>query len=824
MHRVWQNLRFALRQWRKTPGLAITCVLTLALGVGANTAVFSVMNAVLLRSLPVSDPARVFYLNTSGMPQNTVNTGNSNTSFSYLVYQELGRQKSVFSDVIAYVPLSADKIPVRIGTEPEEAEADMVSGGFFSGLGVKMERGRGFSAADERNHTPTVVLSYAYWDRRFGRDPGVIGRTMTVKGVPVTIVGIAAQGFEGVEAGSSTDFWIPLQRRAELNAWGHPASKDGKTYIDQPGWWCIRMLARLAPGVSKAQAVNRVQGIFQSAAYEQGGQPQKGEKPPVLSLHEAKSFPGYDEYYGKPLEVLMSMVGLVLLIALSNVAMLLMARNSTRLREFSLRLALGAARGQIFRQLLTESLLVVAAGGIAAWGFAELATRALGNWAQIETSMAPDATVLLFTLGILILAALAFGLAPLKTAVSSGPGLVLKTSVATANTDRDKSRTSRTVIALQMALCLTLLAGAGLLVRTLHNLQTIPLGMKTDELVVFGLNPQTTHSDTEARAFYGQVLRRLRMLPGVRAVSLAENRPGTGWSNNSSGVTVDGARPKPDVMVRSNTVAPDFFHTLGIPLVAGRDFTDADDAGHPMVVIVNETFRNTFFPKSNPLGHHLGSGADAAEIVGVAKDSKYTSIDESPIPMAWVLYTQVGGVGEMHIEMRVSGPHPLAVLPLAQKAISSIDPNLPLQQPMTQQEQFEVSISQQALFARLAGFFGLIAVVLVSTGLYGAMAYRVSRRTMEIGVRMALGAQRQQVVCMILRESLVLAALGTVLGVPLAIGVSKLLSAQLYGITPYNLATYTGAVIGLGVVAVAATLLPARRAATVDPLRALRSE
>lgn len=824
MHTLWQNLRFALRQWRKTPGLALVCIFTLALGIGANTAVFSVMNAILLRSLPVSDPSRVFYVHTSGMPSHATNTGDEDTSLSYPVYQALGKQKDIFSEVIAYVPLSADKIPVRVGAMPEEAEADMVSGGFFSGLGVEMERGRGFTAADESTHAPVAVLSYSYWDRRFGRDPGVLGRTMSVKGVPVTIVGVANQSFEGVESGHSTDLWIPLQRRAELNAWGHPANKDGKTYVDQPGWWCIRMLARLAPGVSKAQAAGRVQGTFQAAAYEGIQPPGKGEKPPVLSLHEARSFPGAEETYGQPLRTLMGMVALVLLIALSNVAMLLMARNTTREREFSLRLALGAARGQILRQLLAESLLLVLLGGVAAWGFAELAAQALGRWARIETNLAPDATVLLFTLGILLVAALVFGLAPLRTATSSAPGLVLKTSSATAATDRDKSRSARTVIALQMAVCLTLLAGAGLLVRTLHNLENIPLGMQTEGLVVFGLNPQTMHGDAETREFYGEVIRRLRRLPGVRAVSLAENRPGSGWSNNTDGVAVDGVVPKSDPMVRSNTVGPDFFHTLGIPLVAGRDFTDADDAGHPEVVIVNETFGKVFLPKSNPLGHRLGSGKDTAEIVGVVKDSKYTGIDESPIPTAWVLYTQTGGTGEMHVEMRVTGSNPLAILPLAQKAISSVDPNLPLLDPMTQQAQFDTSISQQALFARLAGFFGVIAALLVATGLYGVMGYRVSRRTMEIGVRMALGAQRGQVVWMVLRESLLLAAAGVVIGIPLAIGVSRLLSSQLYGVTPYDAVTYAAAVLGLAVVTAASALIPARRAAAVDPLRALRSE
>ena len=822
-----QNLRFALRQIRKTPGVVVVCVLTLALGIGANTAVFSVMNAVLLRSLPVADPARVFYLHTTGAPNNANNTGDWNTSFSYPVYDALRRQTGAYSDVIAYIPLSIDKIAVRIGNSPEEAEADMVSGNFFSGLGVRLEHGRGFNANDETQHAPVAVISYQYWTRRFAGSPDAVGKTIIAKGVPVTIVGIAAQGFEGVEAGNSTDFWIPLQDRPELNAWGMPP-RDGKLFTALQNWWCVRMLARLAPGVSQAQAVAKTQGIFQGAAYEGIGKPNAGEKPPVLSLAAAKNFPGYDQYYGQPIKVLMSMVGLVLLIALSNVAMLLVARNTMRQREFSLRLALGAGKGQLFQQLLTESLLLVTAGGLLAWGFALLATRALADWSSIESSLSPDRTVLLFTLGILVLAAMVFGLAPLRTALSSGPALVLKTSAATANTDKGKARTGRLVVAVQMALCLTLLAGAGLLLRTLHNLETLPLGIQTDGLVVFGLNPQTTHTNAEAIAFYDRLLARLRGLPGVRSVSLMENRIGTGWSNNNGTPQIDGAKPAKETMTRNNVVGSDYFHTLGVPVLAGRDFSDADNAAAPAVVIINETFAKTLMPKVSPVGHHLGDDKSQMLIIGVVKDSKYTGITEQPIPMLWYPYMQSkGGVGEEHIEMRVAarpGGDPMAILPLVRKAVAEMDANLPLQEPMTQRAQFEVTISQQQLFARLAGFFGLIAVLLVATGLYGTMAYRVSNRTMEIGVRMALGAKRDQVVWMIVRESLILAAIGVALGAPLVVLVSRLLSSQLFGVKPYDGLSYGIAVAGVAMVAMVATIIPAQRAASVDPVRALRSE
>lgn len=452
-------LHYALRQLRKAPGFTLVCTLTLALGIGANTAVFSVMNAVLLKSLPVADPDRVVYLNTSGPPTRT-GTIDSHETFSYPVYDALRHQHSGLEQVMAYVPLSGGKVAVRYGAQPEEAEGDMVSGNFFSGPGVTLARGHGFTEPDEAIHSAIAVISYNYWTRRFSRSPDVLGKTLYGNGVPFTIVGIAAEGFEGAEAGHSTDFWIPLQSRAELNAWGNPL-EDGKTYRENATWWCLRMRGRLAPGVTRAQAAAQVQAAFQTAAYIGLGSPEPGEPRPVLSLREAKNFPGYGDQYGKPLRMLMAMVGFVLLIAISNVVMLLMARHATRQREFSLRLSLGAGRGQLFRQLLTEALLLVALGGGLAWLFAAYATKALAAWAEIESSLAPDHTVLIFTLCILALAALLFGLAPLRIALSAGPALVLKTSAAQSNTDAGKTRTGKMIVTLQWlcAWCCSLAEG-----------------------------------------------------------------------------------------------------------------------------------------------------------------------------------------------------------------------------------------------------------------------------------------------------------------------------------------------------------------------------
>ncbi len=826
MDRLLRDVRFGMRSLRASPGFAIVAILTLALGIGANTAVFSVMNTVLLKSLPVSDPSRLVYLRTSNPPRGT-GTIDSTQTFSYAVYDALRRENMALSPLMAYVPLSTSKVAVRYGAEPEEAEGDMVSGTFFSGLGVNLPLGRGFTEDDETHHAPLAVISYNYWTRRFARDRNVLGKTLFVNAQPMTIVGVAARGFEGVEPGGSTDFWIPLQNRRELNAWGNPP-EDGKLYSSNPTWWCLFLLGRLAPGVSRSQALARLQPVFQSAAYTGlGATPMQGEKPPVLHLADAKDFPGYDREYGNPLRILMAMVGLVLLIALTNVVMLLCARNAARQREFSVRQALGAGRGDLLRQLLTESMILVSAGGALAWGFAEMATRLLGRWAQIESSLAPDRTVLLFTLAVMALAGLLFGLAPLRVALAGKAELAIKTSAAAAHADAGKSRMGRTIVALQMMLCVVLLVGAGLLIRTLRNLEDTPLGMRVDGLVVFGVKPSLP-SIPVGRIFYQNLLTSLRRLPGVESVTIMEERLGSGWSDNSD-MMVDGRLP--DVgngasrTVRSNVAGPDFFTTLGVPVLSGRDFADSDTATSPHVGIINEEFARRFLPNQNPLGHSIGpdNGQYTMTIVGVVKDHKYRSIDEEPIPMAWYMYAQIPMVGPMSVEMRVHGD-PLAILPAARKAVQQLDPNLPLIQPMTQRAQFDTTIAHQILFARLAGFFGFLAIVLVGTGLYGTLAYRVSMRTAEIGVRMAVGARREQVVWMILKDSLALTVAGVVVGVPLAMLVGRALASSLYGIKPLDAVTYVLAVVGMAAVAIVASAIPAGRAASVDPTRALRLE
>jgi predicted permease len=821
-----QDCRYALRLLRKNPGFTLVAVLTLALGIGGNTAVFSVMNSVLLRNLPLPHPEQLMFLRLpNDQPPGAMNTGNGDTSFSEPVFEEIRKEHGAFSDLMAYVPLAIGKVAVRIGEDPEEAEADMVSGNFFSGLGAGFARGRGFTPEDETAHAPLAVLSYSYWTGRFARNPSILGQTIYVKGLPFTVIGVTAEGFYGVEPGGSTDFWIPLQNRPELNAWGNAASNS--TLYGTPTWWCLRLIGRLAPQITPAQALTILDPGFQRSALIGLGTPDPKSRKPILDLSPAKGIQGLRDEYDQPIKILMAMVGLVLVIACANVAMLLVARNSVRQREFSLRVALGAGPGRLLRQLLAESLLLVTAGAALGWMFAVSASRALAAWSSLEVPFSLDSNVLLFTLMISFACAVVFGLAPLRSALDVQASTVVKSSNAAAQRTKKSSWAGKLVVAVQMALCLILLVGAGLLVRSLRNYETLPLGLRTDGLLVFGTSPLTTHSDDEKARFYQNLLDRLRVVPGVESATLMDNRLGSGWSNNGV-FAIDGVEPTgnfSEIGMRANDVGPDYLHTLGIPILQGRDIRDSDNRTAPKVVVVNETFAKRFFAKGDSLGHSAGGVKPEQRftIVGVAADSKYTSVDEKPRPMLYFPFWQRRSVSDMQVELHTSGD-PEALIPSVRAVLHELDPNLPMQKPMTQRAQFDESFAQPRLFARLSMFFGLIAVLLVATGLYGTLAYRVSRRTSEIGVRMALGAQRSQVLWMVLRESLLISVAGVAVGVPLAIAGAQLMRSMLFGVLPGDSISYLSALVGVTLVALIASAIPARRAASVDPIVALRYE
>ena len=826
MQAMLQDLRYALRQVRKSPGFAITVIVTLALGIGANTAVFSVMNAVLLRMLPVHEPKQLFYLTHANMPPGVGNIADSRYTYGINVYQQLRENHSAFSDVIAYAPLSENKTAVRSADTPEEIEANEVSGNFFSALGVGMAAGQPFSAADEDRHSQVAVISYGYWTRRFNRDPNLMGKPIFVNGVAFTVIGVSVPGFYGVESGgSATDLWVPLQNRPELNSWGVPATSQNTLY-SSPNWWSLQLMARLKDGVTQQQALARMNPLFDHAAYETTGvEDRKNGRKLELTLVPAQGLGTSSSDYRDPLRVLMGMVALVLVIACVNIIMLLVARSSMREREFALRLALGAGRGPLFRQLLAESGILVTLGSLLGWLFAVEATRLLAVWSELEVSLSPDRPVFLFTLTISALSALLFGVAPLRTASRAEVGLVLKSSGTQTTTTRERMLAGKVLVALQMAFCVVLLFASGLLLRSLRNYQNVDLGMRAESVLAVGVHPIGAPDHAHSLEFYSQLTERLRALPRVQSVTLAELRPGTGWSDNAP-LTIDGYLypwENGRNMLRSNMVGPDFFATLGIPMAAGRDIRKSDTQTAQRVVVVNQTLVNRYLKGIFPIGHTVGDAKHVATIVGVARDSKYASSDEEAMPMIWGSYQQQKVIQGMDVEIRASGD-PLSLLPAVRRVVRDLDPNAPLAKPQLLQTGFEQTYLMPALFARLAMFFGALAATLVAVGLYGTLAYRVSRRTIEIGLRMALGAARGEVLWMIVRESLFLIGAGLVVGVPLAWFTSRLMASMLFRLSPHDSFSLVAAGLGMLAVSLTAALIPARRAASIEPMQALRAE
>ena len=815
-----QDLRYALRRLGRAPGFTSVVVLMLALGIGANTAVFSVMNSILMQLLPVARPNGLFYVhmaNGEWQPPDAGNTGDSNTSFSEASFEALRQRGDVFEELIGFVPLSLNGwVAVRHGELPEEAEGEEVSGNFFSGLSARMTLGRGFTFDDEKSHAASAVISYDYWTRSFARDSNIIGQSIYVKGVPLTIVGVTARGFKGIEPAASTDLWIPLQTRSELTAWGQPA--EYHTLYGSPKWWCLRMMARLRPGISPIEAQQALSGTFAGVVKQTVGVVDPKQWKPLLDFAPARGIAGYNKEYRTPVLILMTLVALVLLIASTNVVMMVQARNTAREHEFSLRMAIGAGHASIFRQLLSESLLLVAAGAAFGWLFALTATRLLALWSGIETGLSPDRTVLLFTLAISAVAAMIFGLFPLWSASHVPVAGVLRSASTNTTATRSRLTAARITLSGQIAVCLVLLVSAGLLLRTLRNFATQNLGMETQGLLVFGVTPQ---GGIEGHVFYRQLIDRIRQLPGVESVSIVENRPGSGWTDNND-LMLDGVE-KEGALLRSNGVGANFFHTMGVPVLAGRDIAESDTDKTEAVAVVNVTFVKKYLAQTNSLGHLIGSEKERVTIVGVVGDSKYSGVDEHAMPTAYYAAMQSKSLGTMHVEVRTQG-EAMAMLPALRRTVSSMYPDVPLEQPMTQRAQFEESYEQQRMFAALGGFFGVLAALLVATGLYGAHSFRVSRRSTEIGVRMALGATRGQVLAMFLRESLWVLLIGLAAGILLTLFAIRPLKSMLYQMSPFDVPSFLMAITVIGLVSGLAAFLPARRAASIDPMRALRTE
>jgi predicted permease len=829
-----QDLRYAVRTLRKAPLFVSVAVFSLALGIGANTAIFTLINQLILQYLPVRHPEELVLLTARG---NHYGSNNGPNAISYSMYQDFRDKNQVFRGMFCRNGTTAS---VTFNGRTELASLEFVSGNYFPVLGVGAAIGRVFSAADDLMQAahPVAVLSYGYWKARFGGDPGVIGKKFVVDGYPLTVIGVSEAGFNGVEPGNSPQIRIPITMHDAL-----PPDRIFKELNDRRRRF-VQVFGRLKPGLTPEQAKAGLQPLFHQILQMEVQQ----EAFAKASAYTKQQFlrmwmdvlPGsrgrsqLREQFSKPLLALMAIVGLVLLIACSNLANLLIARASSRQKEIAVRLALGAGRWRLIRQLLTESLLLSFLGGAAGLALAVLMDRTLISFQPadvwtIAISPVPDATVLVFTLLISILTGMLFGLVPGLLATRPELAATLKDEAGSVAGGASAGLRKSLVVA-QVALSLLLLVGAGLFLRSLNNLQELHPGFQTHNLIAAGVEPTLGGYKPEwTRQYYRQLTRHLEALPGVQSVALAVIPVLVGWEWDN-GTTIEGYTPKrgefPDPYMQF--CSPKFFETLKIPILLGRDFTPKDVLGAPKVAIVNEKFAKRYFGHRNPLGRHLGFGIDPGtktdmEIVGVVGDTKYENMRE-PVPVElYVPYQQQDWVDSMTIYVRTSAP-PVGFFDTLRRGIRETDSSVPMYEMRTMDENVRNSLVTERLLATLSIVFGALASLLAAIGLYGVMAFMVARRTREIGIRMALGAGGGSVIWLVMREVLVLASAGLAIGLAAALGLTRLVEAQLFGVKPTDMLTMLLATAGIATVVAMAGYLPARRATGIDPMRALRFE
>jgi len=840
-----RDLNFALRTLRRTPGFTLVAVLTLALGIGANTAIFTLLNQVLLRLLPVKDPHSLVMLTMRGKHYGS-NWGSN--AISYPMYKDFKEHNEVFSGMMARFPIYAS---VTIGNASERVKAELVSGSYFDVLGVTTAIGRPFTPDDDKTKDghPLVILSYNYWRDKFGAKPDVIGSNILVNNNKMTVVGVSQAGFDGVELGDPPSIFVPMMMQLELM----PGNKDMLT--NRRNRW-VNVFGRLKPGVSAETAKASLQPYMHSMLEMEV----KEEAFRNASPYDREQFlkcwmdviPGsqgrqnVQRGLSTPLWVLMATTGMVLLIACANIANLLLARATRRQKEMAIRLAIGASRGRIISQLLIEMLVLAMAGGVLGLMLAFWADKALmsvylpADSARLNITTSPDLRVLLFTFGVSALTALAFGLVPALQTTKPNVGTVLKDE-ASAVVGSGNKGLRKSLVVVQVALSLLLLIGAGLFLRSLDNLSQLGPGFNATRLIGFEIDPSLNgYTPERGKLAYRQLTENLKSLPGVEGVGLASMRilENDEWD---SSMTVEGYNPdKPDDRAEPymNSISPNYFAALGVPIVSGRDFTDADsrEVKHgqdaedfvPATVMINETFARKFFAGRDPIGRHLGFGSDPGtktdmEIIGVVKDIKYTSLRDEIPPQAYIPYLASRGIGGMTVYVCTTAD-PKAMMNLIREKVRDLDANMPIFDMRTTDEQIQNSLSAERMIASLSTVFGLLATILAAVGLYGLMAYNVVQRTREIGIRMALGAAQGDVVWMVMRDVLILVGIGIAVGVPAALALTSVVRSQLYGLTGHDPMTLILATAGLAVVAFAAGYIPAIRASRLDPMRALRYE
>ena len=816
-----RDIRYGFRQLKKSPVLVCAAIVSLALGIGANTAIFTLINSVMLQYLPVKDPARLvlFYDGIS----TGVYSGNAfrGDYFSYPFYRYLREHNDSFANLCAFRQ-SNDQAVFHVAGESdtgpwEQAKVHLVSGNYFAVLGVRAAIGRVFSPSDDTPGAPrTAVLSYPFWRDRFHADGGVLGRAVVLNGTTFTVIGVAAAEFFGERIQPAPEFWLPLAAQPQVL---HSAS-----YLEARDVYWLNILGRLKPGVSMAGAQSVVNVRLHQFYLEQAGNHVSADVKRQIEAAHVQLKPGgggisgLRYLYSRPLHLLMAVVAVVLLIACANVATLLLARGAARRAEFVTRLALGASRMRLVRQVLTESVLLSCFGGAAGLLLAWWSVKLL-VWLLRVPSVAkvrPDPLVLAFTLALCLVTGLLFGILP---ALRYGRDAVKPVARGTGG---------QSLVALQVALSTILLFGAGLLARSLLAVEKQNIGFQRDNILVVRTDASLAgYQEAQCFGLYRELGERLSQLPGVQSASMARFTPNSGYSS-SGDFSIAGYTPPPGLKmnVYDVPVGPGFFETLGIPILLGRGISVRDTPTAPAVAVVNQTFVNIYLAHRNPVGERIGHGSPfagpGAEIVGVAGDSRFYDVREKAPPMVFYSFWQKP-TAEAAAVLRTNG-NPFGVADEVRKAFRGVNNRLPLLAVTTQDAEVENTLRQQKMISSLCGVFGLIALALTAVGIYGIGAYAVSGRTHEIGVRMAIGAQPQQVLWLILRDSLVLAGGGLVVGMPLAIAGSRWLKSFLFGVEGFDPLTI-GLVLGLMVaLASMAGYFPARRAAGIDPMRVLRHE